>query len=149
MAHLNIKLDTIIETENLMVQSCKILKGSKAAEYFAKCSRDDLAMFVVAVNPADHKAEISFEFGAHSLKKGAILDLSWNESNTGLTAKIFGQFSVKLRAGVISSLPAGVLFKLQGICYKGGSYRGFMSYLAGQDENNIDSWYLIKEAVIN
>jgi len=153
MANLNIFMSGKFETENLISHSKitfqnECLSGLVAAEYFAKCAADDIAMYVVATDPITGEANISFEFGIKSMKKSSIFETSMNADNTGLVVNINGNFSVKLRAGVAESLPPGVIFKLQGICCKGGSYRGFMAYLSGQNEDNVTSWFQINDAQI-
>ena len=153
MANLTIDINDTFKTGELIVHSKETfqnesLSGPRAVEYFSKCASEDFAMYVVAVNPTSGEADVSFEFGLKSFKKGAVFELFLNDDNTGLVAKVEGKFAVKLRAGVEEGLPPGAIFKLQGFCYKGGSYRGFMSYLVDQTDDNVDSWFEIKNAVI-
>jgi len=99
----------------------EVLSPEAAREYFAECDPAKLALYVVSYDKNNPHGLIGFEFPQESLKKVGASSMELKQDGTGLAADLSGEFTIKLRSGVDKSLSPDVVFKLQGICYKGGA----------------------------
>jgi hypothetical protein len=153
MAKMTIKVNGKHKTSGLICHNhdeCieEVLSPEAAREYFAECDPAKLALYVVSYDKNNPYGSIGFEFSQESLKKGGAFSVELKRDGTGLVADVSGEFTVKLRSGVEKNLAPNVVFKLQGICYKGGAWNGFMAYLDGQTEDNVADWVDVADVTI-
>lgn len=120
------------------------LTPASAKVYYANVDPAKLTLFVVSMNPDDENDGVSFEFPVSSAAKGTTFDISPKEDFSGLDVRVAGKLAVPLRSGVKEYLKPDRKLHVKGVAYMGGSYRGFMSYLTGQDESNQKSWLEVK-----
>lgn len=132
-----------MEVTNKESFESELLIGSSAIEYFNAAEKSNFSIFVIGFS--DGETVASFEFLPSSMKKGGEFTVSINQDGSGLLAKAKGDFELKLRSGVTPALGNSPILKVEGIAYMGGSYRGFMSRLIGQTEENNEEWMLIND----
>jgi hypothetical protein len=92
-----------------------------------------LAFEIVSTN---EDTGASFPFTLKNGKKGAIFEVQLIEGGKFLETKISGVFAVDLRPGVAGMLKdagANLDFRIRGVMWKGGAYKGFMASVAGGD----------------
>lgn len=143
MAKLELNIDCTFNTDTLEItEDFKKIKLDpvRAKDYFSKCPPDDIAVYLVGLKADYSDAFVSFEMFKKYGKKNSIIDIQLKDQDGTLNCVIQGKFSIPLRAGVAEMLNDGAKIAIQGICYKGGSYRGFMAYVSGQTEGNYANW---------
>jgi hypothetical protein len=149
MAKLLVTLNESLETSGFLTTSKKTfepetLTPTRAKAYYSKIDPAKLSLYLVAKNPEDENDGIGFEFPLSSAAKGAKFDISPKADFSGLDVRVDGTLAVTLRPGVKEYLKPTWKLRVQGVAYLGGSYRGFLSYLKGQDESNEASWMEVK-----
>ena len=117
-------------------------------EYFAKRSPDEIALYVAAIKQDYSDAFMGFELLKKHGKKGSEFNFAFDDESRTLSCSISGKFVLPLRPGAQDYLTGGVKFAIQGLCYKGGSYRGFMACVKGQKESEHKDWLIIDDANI-
>jgi len=152
MAKLELNLNCKFNTDDFEItEDFKRVKlnPAQANEYFSKCSSDEIAVYLVGLKADYSDAFVSFEMLKKHGKRNSLIDIQINEQTGTLTCTIEGKFSIPLRAGVAEMLNHDVLIAIQGICYKGGSYRGFMAYVSGQVEGKYENWLTLDPAEVS
>jgi hypothetical protein len=153
MAKLMVDLDESMETSGFLTTNKETfeeetLTPANAKSYYAKVDPAKLTLYVVAMNPDDENDGVSFEFPLSSAAKGTTFDISPKADFSGVDVRVAGKLAVPLRAGVKEYLKPEWKLRVKGIAYLGGSYRGFMSYLKGQDESNHATWLEVKSYAV-
>jgi hypothetical protein len=149
MAKLSIVLNNTFETSGMEITNddtsmTEHLTGRSAIDYFSKADAGKFSIFVMAfIDGVDGAA--SFEFGPSSVKKGGEFSVAMKDDGSGLIVKAAGTFEVTLRAGVVPVLGTSPSLKIEGLAYLGGNYRGFMSRLSGQTEDNPGGWFVVND----
>lgn len=154
MATLEITLDLNFETGALVARNddtCKneSLVGAAARTLFEAADPKALSLYVAALDPEEGWPSVGFEFDKKSLKKGTF-EVELKADGSGLIGTAKGTFLLKLRAGVAPMLQGygdKLDLRLQGISYKGGSFNGFISNLAGQVDD-AKKWHQIAHCMI-
>ena len=145
MPKMTLELDFVGKTEKFLITNkesfeTEIICGDLAKKYYSKVDPAKLSLFMRTYDPNDEYSGISFEFPIKAAKKNSIFSIEPSDDYSGLKVTVKGTLELALRAGVKESITPSQKLKVQGIAYIGGSYKGFMSYLAGQSDENIGDW---------
>lgn len=149
MAKLTVSLEQAFVTNGFLfndeeTSEERLMTAAEAKKYFESIDREKLALYVVSFNPDDECDAVGFEFPTSSVKKGGIFESDLLPDCSGMSVRISGQLEVTLRAGAKNYVTSARPLLVQGLSYRGGSYMGFMSYLNGQTEDNVTSWFQIQ-----
>lgn len=104
----------------------------------------DISIFLLLMAPGEDFGGISFEVPIVGHKKASI-EIKEDFDQVGFQVELRGEFKVKIRDGVKNAVEKGSKLKLAGVAYRGGAYRGFLSYVKEQNKENQKNWSEIKK----
>lgn len=153
MSKISVKLDVEFETDKFLITNkesfeTEFISGVLAENYYSKVNMEKISVYMETIDPDDINAGVSFEFPLSSVKPKSIFTIEPKDDFSGLKVKIKGELVLKLRSGVEEYLKSTQKLKIKGVAYLGGEYRGFMSYLQGQDEKNKSTWFEVDNYII-
>jgi hypothetical protein len=153
MSKISVTLDVEFETNKFLITNkesfeTEFISGVLAKNYYSKVNMEKLSLYMETVDPDDINAGVSFEFPLSSVKPKSIFTIVPKDDFSGLKVKIQGELVLKLRAGVKEYFKPTQKLKIKGVAYLGGEYRGFMSYLLGQNDQNRSTWIEVEKYII-
>jgi hypothetical protein len=133
VAKLFVVFDHKFQTGNLYshVEVAYENAGDDLIKIYSKTDPETYGVEVVLVNEG---REVSFVFEKNMGKKGSVLEVNALTGGLGLEVSVKGTFEVKLRAGVAATMEqygSNLDLKIRSLTSKGGSYKGFSSYIMG------------------